>query len=212
MKFKSKKILEGMSNLIVELSRVIYIKQSDKWGAIMGIGIIICGLYGAGKSTLGKALAEKLNFHFIDNENLYFPKTDPYYLYSSPRTHEEAEKLLLDEIKEYKNFVLASVKGDYKDADCFFQLAVWLDVPKEIRIQRVKHRSFQKFGKRMMPGGDLYQQEKGFFDFVESRKESTVEEWLQSLTCPVIRIDGREPVEVNIQFIVEKMRGFLSSD
>ncbi len=64
----------------------------------------------------------------------------------------------------------------------------------------------------MMPGGDLYQQEKGFFDFVESRKESTVEEWLQSLTCPVIRIDGREPVEVNIQFIVEKMRGFLSSD
>ncbi len=126
MKFKSKKILEGMSNLIVELSRVIYIKQSDKWGAIMGIGIIICGLNGAGKSTLGKALAEKLNFHFIDNENLYFPKTDPYYLYSSPRTHEEAEKLLLDEIdeiKEYKNFVLASVKGDYKDADCFFQLA-----------------------------------------------------------------------------------------
>ena len=65
MKFKSKKILEGMSNLIVELSRVIYIKQSDKWGAIMGIGIIICGLNGAGKSTLGKALAEKLNFHFI---------------------------------------------------------------------------------------------------------------------------------------------------
>ena len=111
-----------MSNLIVELSRVIYIKQSDKWGAIMGIGIIICGLNGAGKSTLGKALAEKLNFHFIDNENLYFPKTDPYYLYSSPRTHEEAEKLLLDEIKQYKNFVLASVKGDYKDADCFFSL------------------------------------------------------------------------------------------
>lgn len=69
-----------MSNLIVELSRVIYIKQSDKWGAIMGIGIIVCGLNGTGKSTLGKALVEKLNFHFIDNENLYFPKTDPYYL------------------------------------------------------------------------------------------------------------------------------------
>ena len=38
----------------------------------MGIGIQICGLNGCGKSTLGKALAEKIDFHFIDNENLYF--------------------------------------------------------------------------------------------------------------------------------------------
>ncbi len=31
------------------------------------------------KSTLGKALAEKLNFYFIDNEELFFPKTDPFF-------------------------------------------------------------------------------------------------------------------------------------
>ena len=43
----------------------------------MGTGIMVCGLNGAGKSTLGKALAEKLHFYFIDNEDLYFPKTDP---------------------------------------------------------------------------------------------------------------------------------------
>ncbi len=30
----------------------------------MGTGIIICGLNGTGKSTLGKALAEKLHFLF----------------------------------------------------------------------------------------------------------------------------------------------------
>ena len=33
----------------------------------MGIGIQICGLNGCGKSTLGRALAEKIGFHFIDN-------------------------------------------------------------------------------------------------------------------------------------------------
>ena len=32
----------------------------------MGIGIQICGLNGCGKSTLGRALAEKIGFHFID--------------------------------------------------------------------------------------------------------------------------------------------------
>lgn len=40
------------------------------------MGIIICGLNGTGKNTLGKALAEKLHFHFIGIENLYFHKTN----------------------------------------------------------------------------------------------------------------------------------------
>lgn len=60
----------------------------------MGIGIIICGLNGVGKSMLGKALAKELGFYFIDNEELYFPKTNPHYTYDSPRTREEVEKLL----------------------------------------------------------------------------------------------------------------------
>ena len=39
-------------------------------------------------------------------------------------------------------------------------------------MQRVKNRSFQKFGNRMLPGGDLYEQEEEFFEFVKSRLES----------------------------------------
>lgn len=58
----------------------------------MGTGIMVYGLNGAGKSTLGRALAEKLNFYFIDHEDLFFPKTDPDYIYVSPCTREEVEK------------------------------------------------------------------------------------------------------------------------
>ena len=67
----------------------------------MGTGIIICGLNGSGKSTLGKALAEKLHFYFIDNEDLYFPKTDPIYIYAAPRTREEVKNLFFNEIKAH---------------------------------------------------------------------------------------------------------------
>lgn len=38
----------------------------------MGIGIVVCGLNGCGKSTLGKALAEQMGIHYIDNEDLFF--------------------------------------------------------------------------------------------------------------------------------------------
>lgn len=53
------------------------------------------------------------------------------------------------------------------------QHIVFIDVPRDIRLQRVKDRSYQKFGNRMLPSGDLYEQEKRFFDLVESRTEST---------------------------------------
>ena len=173
----------------------------------MGTGIIVCGLNGAGKSTLGKALAEKLGFHFIDNENLYFPKTDPLNLYAIPRTHKEAELLLIKEITVHENFVFASVKGDYGESIYpFFQYAVLIDVPKDIRIQRVKNRSFQKFGNRMLPGGDLHGQEENFFNFVKFRTESVIEEWVQSLSCSIIRVDGTKSIEENIRFIIEQIQ------
>lgn len=173
----------------------------------MGKGIVICGLNGTGKSTLGKALAERLHFYFIDNEDLYFPKTDPNYIYTAPRTREEVGKLLFSEVKAHENFVFASVKGDYGEAVYpFFQYAVLIEVPKDIRIERVKNRSFQKFGDRMLAGGDLYEQEERFFDLVKSRAEDTVEKWVQSLKCPIIRIDGTKPIEENIDLIVEQIQ------
>ncbi len=70
----------------------------------MGIGIIVCGLNGVGKSTLGKALAEKLNFYFIDNEDLYFPKTDSKYMYAIPRTREKTKP-----IEENINFIIKQI-------------------------------------------------------------------------------------------------------
>lgn len=79
----------------------------------MGTGILVCGLNGAGKSTLGKALAEKLHFYFIDDEELYFPQTASDVIYASSRTREEAVELLFRKIRQHKNFVIASVKGNY---------------------------------------------------------------------------------------------------
>ena len=79
----------------------------------MANGIIVCGMNGAGKSTLGRALAQKLGYRFIDIEDMYFPKTDPNYLYSAPRTEKEVEARLMEEISDCKAFVLAAVKGTY---------------------------------------------------------------------------------------------------
>lgn len=173
----------------------------------MGVGVIVCGLNGSGKTTLGKVLSEKMGFHFIDNEDLFFPKRDSSYIFMSPRTKEEAVRLLMDEVSVYENFVFAAVKGDYgKEILPLYRYAVLLDVPKDIRLLRVRNRSFQKFGNRMLPGGDLYECEEKFFEMVRSRTECYVEEWVQSLNCPIIRVDGTGPIEENTKVIMKQMQ------
>ena len=173
----------------------------------MGTGIVICGLNGAGKSTLGKALAKRLNLHFIDNEDLYFPKTGADDRYACARTREEVERLLLMEINAHQDFVFACVKGDYgEEIRPFIRQAIVLDTPKDVRMQRVRDRSFEKFGERMLPGGDLHEREEAFFDLVQSRTEDMVETWLRTLSCPVLRVDGTRTVEENVRLIVERLR------
>ncbi|MCI8349700.1 MAG: AAA family ATPase [Oscillospiraceae bacterium] len=174
----------------------------------MGTGVLLCGLNGVGKSTLGRALAEKMGAHFIDNEDLYFPKTDPEYLYAASRSREEVEELLLREIREHGDFIFASVKGDYgEEVVSRFRYAVLVEVPRELRLARVRERSFQKFGARMLEGGDLRGQEEAFFDFVATRPEDTVEEWAKCLRCPMLRVDGTRPVEENVGFILAQIEG-----
>ena len=168
----------------------------------MATGIIICGLNGAGKSIFGKALAEKLGCYFIDSEDLYFSKQSDGYNFSSQRTDREAKEILFNKIEKHNDFVFASVKGNYReDFYSFINYVVLLNVPKDIRLQRVKDRSYRKFGNRILPNGDLYEQEKVFFESVKSRNENFVEEWVQSLDCTTIRLDGTKPVEENVNLI-----------
>lgn len=169
-------------------------------------GIIVCGMNGAGKSTLGRALAQKLGYRFIDIEDMYFPKTDPNYLYSAPRTEKEVEARLMEEILGCKAFVLAAVKGNYGERIAgSFDLAVYVDVPKDVRMERIKKRSYDKFGERVMPGGDLYGRERRFFEMCENRDEHIAENWVKTLNCPVIRVDGLRMVEENVDFIIKNM-------
>ncbi|MBP3627636.1 MAG: AAA family ATPase [Clostridia bacterium] len=173
----------------------------------MGYGIIVCGLNGSGKSTVGRALAETLGYHFIDNENLFFTRSTPNEPYTNPFTRAEAEALLAKEVRAHENFVFSAVKGDYgADITPLYRLAVLIEVPKEIRSQRIRQRSYQKFGERMCPGGDLYESEEAFFRFAEARDEDYVRCWTQTLSCPVICIDGTKPIYDNVKKIIQFLR------
>ncbi|MBO5323602.1 MAG: AAA family ATPase [Oscillospiraceae bacterium] len=173
----------------------------------MGIGIQICGLNGSGKSTLGRALAERIGFYFLDNETLYFSETDTDKPYTNPKSRKEVERLLMEEIHEHTDFVFSAVRGDYgKEIIPMYDYVVMIEVPKDVRSLRIRNRSFQKFGNRMLMGGDLHKQEEAFFQMVESRQDDYIENWLQMVKCPIIRVDGTKPIEENVERIIKQIK------
>ena len=163
------------------------------------MGIIICGLNGSGKSTLGRALAETLGWRFIDNEDLYFPKADPEEPFAVVRTQEEVTALLLAEVQRDDRFVFASVRGNHGAAVLpYYKAAVLVEVPRDVRLARIRQRSLARFGERALPGGDLYESEMRFYEMAAARPESYASAWLTGLSIPILRVDGTQPTAENV--------------
>lgn len=157
-------------------------------------GIIVFGANGSGKSTLGKELACLLNFKYMDIEDYYFKKSD--IPYSKPRSKEEVIKLMLADIKRYGSFVISAVTGDFEDyITSLYDLAVFLSAPLDIRMQRIKDRAYEKFGNRVLQGGDMYESQKNFEEFARTRDLKIIDNWANTLSCPIIHIDGTKDYE-----------------
>ena len=154
-------------------------------------GIAIVGLNGSGKTTLGRALAEHLGYFRIDVEDYYFPTAGAF---DAPRDRDEVERLMLADIKKHGDFVLSSVCADFASIEKYYSLVVYLEAPKELRMNRIRQRSVDRFGERVLPGGDLYESEENFYSFAEKRTPEKIEKWIAGLTCRVIRFDSQKSV------------------
>jgi len=133
----------------------------------------------------------------MDIEDYHFRESE--IPYSNPRSRNECLELMLDDIKKHHSFVISTVDGNYLGEKilsmCNF--AVYITAPIEIRIQRIKQRGYDKFGERVRKGGDMYEQELNFHQFVTSRSARPIEQWKESLTYPVICVNGLEDYKKN---------------
>ena len=172
-------------------------------------GIAIAGANGSDKTTLGKHLAKLLGFKHMDVENYYFK--DSVIPYANPHTKEEVQKLLLADIKRNGRFILSAVNCDFgKDINTLYDCVIYIKAPLEIRLHRIKQRSIDKFGCRVYKGGDLYEQEQAFYNFVASRSMKKTDAWMQSVKCPVIYVDGTKPVTDTAKAIKENIPKFMN--
>lgn len=178
--------------------------------------IHIYGASGSGTSTLGRKISEELGYKFMDTDDYFWLPTDPQY--TTKRNKEERLALMKKDIAENKNVVISGSLVDWGDELIpMFTLVVRIVTDTEIRIERLKNREKQKFGNRIMPGGDMYTNHMEFIEWardydtgsVDMRSKAKHDEWEKLLRCKQIVLDGAGDLEENFKAIQAEINSVI---
>lgn len=167
--------------------------------------IHIFGASGSGTSTLGRKICNELGFFFMDTDDYFWEPTDPPY--TTKRTIEDRLKLMKQDIFSRENVVISGSLVDWGDELIpFFTLAIRLVTDTETRIERLKARELGKFGNRILPEGDMYEDHLAFLEWAkkydtgseEMRSRAKHDKWQELLQCKLMYLDGAADLDENL--------------
>jgi adenylate kinase family enzyme len=173
--------------------------------------IHITGASGAGTTTLGGLIASRMGLLHLDTDSYFWLPTDPPF--EQKRPLEERQVTLLEDLSAGDRWVLSGSLCGWGDfAIPLFDLVIYLWIPPEIRMERLRLREQRRHGERILPGGDMESGHQEFMAWAERYDQAGMEQrsrvlhddWLSRIPCPVLRIEGDMTNEERFQ-IVQKL-------
>jgi len=176
--------------------------------------IHLFGASASGVTTLGYALAEKLNVSYFDSDQYFWLPTDPPF--TCKRNPEERNRLIKTALTATENWIFGGSSVNWSE-NVFpkFDLIVFLWLPPEIRLKRLKEREFERYGSEIYENPD---RNKAYQEFMEwasqydidpkesgftGRSLKVHEDWIKSLNREVLEIRGDFSVAERIQKIMK---------
>lgn len=176
----------------------------------MATGIMIIGPSGSGKTTLGKLVADELGYPYFDVDD-YIWRKDTEEPYTVMYSREEKIEGLKTAVSPYEHFVMAGSMSSFHYAfDNMFEMMVLLYVEPDIRVKRVHDRAIERFGNRVLEGGDMYENHMKFLEYNRNYESDgspnlkEQKEWMNSLSCIKMELDGTRNLDLNVKIVVEK--------
>jgi len=161
----------------------------------------ITGAPGCGVTTLGRALAARLDAVHIDTDDHHWVATDPPY--QQKRDVPDRLRSIRAEQARTGRWVVSGTldswaEGIADDAE----LILFLEAPTEVRMARLRQREQGRFGDMLLPGGALHETHREFIDWAAQyelgtqpgRSRPRHERWLAAIKIPVLRLDATRPL------------------
>jgi len=175
--------------------------------------IHIFGAAGSGTSTLGNAICRELGYRFMDTDDYFWLPTDPQFTQKRPR--EERIRMMQKDIQASDHVVISGALADWGDVLIpQFTLAIRLVTETEVRIARLEQRERVRFGERIAPGGDMYQQHLDFLQWaraydtggLDMRSKAEHDVWQKLLSCRLLVLNGDARLEENLAQVKQALR------
>lgn len=172
--------------------------------------IHIFGASGSGASTLGKELSLYIPYHVFDGDDYFWLEK-----FTHQREPELRLQMLSNDLKLYEQWILTGAVCGWGDKlKPLFDLVIFLSVPSEVRLQRLKEREYERYGEKILPNGILYEQSKTFLEWaslydtreMNVRSKALHEYWMGDLECPVLRIEGNHTVQERVETVLEYLK------
>jgi adenylate kinase family enzyme len=171
----------------------------------------ITGAPGCGVTTLGRALAERLDAVHIDTDDHLWEATDPPY--QEKRAVPERRRRIAAEQARTGRWVVSGTLDSWAAgiADGA-ELIVFLEAPTEVRLDRLRRREQARFGDALLPGGVLHATHREFIEWAAQYEHGTQpgrsrpkqERWLAALAIPVLRLDATRPPDVLVAQVLRQ--------
>ena len=175
--------------------------------------IHILSASGSGTTSLGRALAARLQCPHFDTDDYFWLPTDPPYTQQRKRT--ARQQLLMDDLTAHDAWVVSGSLCGWGDvAIPLLKLVVFLWIPHDIRMARLRNREHERFGTRIMPGGDMYEQSQAFLAWAASYDDGGMdiwskrrhEQWPGTLPCPILYFEGEYTIEEQLAVLMAEVQ------
>ena len=164
--------------------------------------ILITGASGSGTTTLGRAIAEKLEGAYFDADDYYWLSTNPPF--TQKRDRALRLSLLLEALQQASSAVVGGSIIDWgTELEDSFTLIVFLTVPTAIRVERLRKREIAQLGR----ADPLFLEWAAQYDEgrMDGRSLAKHERWLSTRSCPILRIDGAISVNERVARVLKAL-------
>jgi adenylate kinase family enzyme/GNAT superfamily N-acetyltransferase len=176
--------------------------------------IHILGASGSGTTALGRAVAGMLAIPHHDTDDYFWLPTVPPY--RTKRAVADRLRLMHEMFLERRDWVLSgSLDGWGDELVPRFDLVAFVSAPTAVRVARLRAREARHFGaEAVRPGGWHHLATEEFIAWashyedgtLETRTRKRHEAWLETLSCPVLRLDGTRPTADLVAEVLQRLR------
>ncbi len=172
----------------------------------------VLGGSGSGTTSLASALVGPLSTVHLDADAYYWRPSDP------PFQHKVSAEVRRENLsRDFASHPRVALSGSMctwgSSWSTAFDLVVFLLIPQALRMERLASRERDRYGDRLQRDPQLAERSHAFLDWArryddptfEGRSRQQHEQWLATVPCPIVRIEGDTTVAQRVERVVHAL-------